>query len=71
MAYDYSKLIGKIVEVYKTRYAFAKKMGWSSKTMSSKLNNKVLWRQDDIRKAITLLSIDPSEIGDYFFTMEV
>ncbi len=71
MTYDYSKLNGKIVEIYKTRYAFAKAMGWSNHTMSCKLNNKVPWRQADIEKAIGLLSVDRRDVGDYFFTKEV
>lgn len=71
MTYDYSKLNGKIVEVYNTRYRFAEAMGWSNHTMSCKLNNKVPWRQADIEKAVRLLSINKSDIGDYFFAVEV
>ena len=71
MTYDYSKLNGRIVEIFKTRYAFAKAMGWSNHTMSAKLHNKIPWRQKDIEKAVNLLSVDKREIGDYFFTLEV
>lgn len=71
MTYDYSKLNGKIVEVYNTRYRFAEAMGWSNHTMSCKLNNKVPWRQADIEKALGLLFIDRKEVGDYFFNVKV
>lgn len=71
MTYDYSKLNGRIVEKYKTRQTFAGEMGWSSETMSKKLNNKVPWKQSDIEKAVDYLSIDKDDIGTYFFTLEV
>ena len=71
MTYDYSKLNGRIIEKYKTRYAFAKEMGWSNETMSKKLNNRVPWRQKDIEKAVASLSIEKDDIGAYFFTVEV
>lgn len=71
MTYNYSKLRGKIVEVFGSARVFAKKIGWSERTMSLKLNNKRAWRQDDIRKAVDLLGIDQNDVGAYFFTIEV
>ena len=41
MAFDYSRLKGRIVEVYGTNAAFSKDMGWSERTMSLKMNGKV------------------------------
>lgn len=71
MTYDYSKLNGKIVEVCNNRYSFAKEMGWSTNTLSIRLNNKAPWRQQDIEKAVDVLSIDRNDIADYFFTLKV
>ena len=71
MTYDYSKLNGRIVEVFGNRYTFAKAMGWSNNNLSLKLNNKGSWQQKDIVKAVDLLSVDKNEIGDYFFALKV
>ena len=71
MVFDYSKLRGKIVEVFSKQSAFALAMGWSERTLSLKLTGKRLWKQSDICKAIELLRIDESEIPLYFFTPKV
>lgn len=71
MMYDYSKLNGKIVEVYGTQFNFAKAMGLSERTVSLKLNNMVPWKQTEISRAIDTLDIPLDEIQDYFFTIEV
>ena len=71
MAYDYRKLLGKIVEVYDTQYKFAEAMGLSEHTVSVKLNNLRPFKQEEIAKACELLSINPSEMSDYFFNPKV
>ena len=71
MAYNYKKLLGRIVEVYVTQYEFAKALGISEHSLSIKLNNKVYFKQKEITKACELLGIAPTEISDYFFTPEV
>lgn len=71
MAFDYSRLKGRIVEVYGTNAAFSKDMGWSERTMSLKMNGKVDWKQDEICKALVLLKLNMSDIQSYFFTLKV
>lgn len=71
MAFDYSKLKGKIVEVYETRAAFADAMNWSERTLSLHMNGKTPWKQQDIAKAVDLLSIDPEDLTEYFFKEKV
>lgn len=71
MAYDYSKLLGRIIEAYGKQSAFAKAMNMSEHTLSCKLNNNKGWKQQDIEKACELLKIPQSEIGRYFFTIIV
>ena len=71
MAYDYRKLLGRIVEVYGTQYNFAEAMGLSEHSLSVKLNNRRCFKQTEIQKACDLLHIAPSEMSDYFFTSEV
>ena len=39
LEYNYSKLRGRIVEIFETQQNFAKEMGWSEHTLSSKLNH--------------------------------
>ena len=67
MKYDYSKLRGKIREVFKTEYNFAISMNLSKATISAKLNNAVEFSQSEIEKACCLLEIESSEISAYFF----
>lgn len=71
MEYDYSKLIGKIVEKFRTRAAFAEKIGLSEKSLSSKLTNHSAFKQSEIERAVCLLDLDKSEIANYFFTLKV
>lgn len=68
MAFDYSKLRGQIRGNYNTQSAFAKEMGFSSASLSAKLNGKVQFTQNEMDKACNLLRIDKAEIASYFFT---
>lgn len=65
--FDYSKLEGKITEVYKTNYKFAEALGVSKASLSAKLNNKVDFTQSEIQKSIILLKIPEDEVSLYFF----
>ncbi|MGM9630435.1 DUF739 family protein [Butyricicoccus sp.] len=69
MPYNYSRLLGRIVEKVGTQYKFAQAIGLSERTVSLKLNGKVGWKQTEIAKACDILDIDKSEICDYFFTL--
>lgn len=69
MPYNYSKLLGRIVEKVGTQYNFASKMGLSERSISLKLNGKVGWKQSEIVNACKILSIKDDEIPSYFFTM--
>jgi hypothetical protein len=67
MAYDYSKLKGRIVEKYGTRKEFAKQLGLSEVAMSNKMNNKSGFSQDDVIVWAKALCIPEKEYGIYFF----
>lgn len=69
--FDYSKLLGKIKEVYGTQEAFAKAMGVSMSTINLRLNGKTEWKAPDIAKACELLHIPLNETHLYFFTLKV
>lgn len=71
VSYDYSKLSGKITEVFKTQLKFAEAMHLSERSVSLKLNGKTNWRQSEIERACELLHIDKSDIPIYFFKLEV
>lgn len=68
--YDYSKLIGRIIEKFGTQAKFAVSMNLSERTVSLKLTNHVGWKQDEIVTASTLLDISLKEIPWYFFNIE-
>lgn len=67
MPYNYSKLLGRIVEKVGTQSNFAEKMELSERTISLKLNGKVGWKQSEIAKACQVLDINDHEIPAYFF----
>jgi len=66
--YQYRKLIGRIVEVYGTRKAFAEALGLSENSLSLKLNGKTGFSQDDIIEWSRLLNISQDEYGSFYFT---
>jgi hypothetical protein len=67
MAYDYSKLKGKIKEVYGTQAAFAEAMDMAQTSLSFKLNNTSEWSQDEMERAMDLLRIPRTSVRTYFF----
>ena len=71
MQFDYSKLIGRIVEVFRTRRAFAKQLGLSDMVLSNRLGNKAEWSDREIVKSCELLGIPLEEAHNYFFTLKV
>ena len=71
MAFNYSKLRGRIIEKFGTQGCFSKRLGVSERTLSLKLNNRIFFSQDEIAKISDLLGINSDEIQDYFFEKEV
>lgn len=71
MEFDYSKLNGKIVEVFGAQYNFAEAMGVSERTISLKLNGKVGWKDHEMYKASDLLGFKIDLIPNYFFKEKV
>lgn len=71
MAYDYSKLKGKIIEKCGSQTKFKELMGISHTSINKKLNNKVQFTQEDIEKAIDILELKKEDIPQYFFKLKV
>lgn len=66
--FNYSKLRGKIVEKFTTHTNFAKALGISHTSLSSKLTGKHSFSAFEIYKSTELLDIPLNEIPSYFFT---
>ena len=60
------KLKARIDEMYPTRAAFADALGVEPYTLSRMLSSGN-WKADNMKVAIELLKIDPSDIPAYFF----
>ena len=71
MAWNYSKLKGRIKEICGTQDEFASRIGIGRVSLSQRLNNMLEFSQDEIFKSCDVLGIDKSEIPIYFFTLEV
>jgi len=69
--YDYSKLRGKIKEIFNTQSEFADALNISSTTLSYKLNNQSDFTREELDRAIEILHLDKNEIMDIFFTKQV
>ncbi len=71
MAFDYRKLLGRIVEKCGTQFHFAQLLSISERSLSLKLNNRVPWRQNEIARACDILEINDCDIATYFFRQKV
>lgn len=73
MAFNYSKLQGRIIEKFGTRSAFAAAAGFTDAVLSSRLNNQVAFKASEIKHISKpeLLDISDEEIAAYFFTLKV
>jgi hypothetical protein len=71
MEFDFSKLLGRIIEKYGTRGAFATAMGLAESALSYRLNNKIHFGAEEIYLACQLLDIPGADIPAYFFTPKV
>ena len=69
--FDFSKLKGKIKEVFNTQAIFANEMSMSESTLSNKLNNNVEFTSTEIINSCKLLEIHFDKINEYFFNIQV
>lgn len=65
--FNYSKLRGRMVEVYGTIEKTAEAAGLRRDMISQALNGKRAFTQQEISKLSETLQIPESEIGTYFF----
>lgn len=69
LAFDYSKLRGKIKEVFGTQDKFAKALGISGATLSLKLNNISEFTQQEMAASMRLLHEPARSVDKYFFCL--
>lgn len=69
MAYDFSRLLGRIKEYGYTQETLAKAIGKDKSTLCSKLNNKGEFKTGEIDDICRVLDISNAEIGEYFFAV--
>ena len=66
--FDYSRLKGRIYEVFGSIRKFADAMGMNRTTLWAKLTNRTYFNQAEIMRAAALLGIAPGTGDAYFFT---
>lgn len=71
MKFNYSKLLGRMRECGYTQEQLAKAIGINKATLSTKLNNRFSFSQEEILAICKVLNIPISEISEYFYAMEV
>lgn len=65
--YDYSKLKGKIKELFDTQENFALALGIGRVSLSQRLNGKLQFSQKEMDRAVEILKLKKSDIPSYFF----
>ena len=69
--YDYSVLIGKIIEKLGSREKLAELMGCNSATLSRKLHNKSQFNQNEISTICEILNEEVENIPTLFYKIKV
>ena len=67
---DYSKLKGRIIELFNSYTKFAEAIGKDKQHVSRTINNARYLTQKEVLLWAELLRIDVSEIGSYFYTLK-
>lgn len=67
LQYNYSKLTGLIKECYGTQERFAQAIGMGRVSFSQRINNKMEFRQSEIRTVMDVLEIPRESLEAYFF----
>lgn len=67
MKYNYSKLLGRLKEFGFTQERLAKAIGKNKSTLTSKLNGRFSFTQEEMDEICRVLDISNDEIGAYFF----
>ena len=69
--FDYSRLKGRIIEMFGSQKAFAKELGVTEGTLSMKMSCHTYFMQNEIYRISDILKISPESLSTYFFTQKV
>lgn len=69
--FSYDDLRGRIRAKYGRQENFARALGMSHASLSSKLNGKTEFSHEEIAKSIRLLDLNNNDIPQYFFAEKV
>lgn len=69
--FDYSKLRGRIREIYGSYSKLSDELSFTTVTLSRKLNGKGYFGGDEIIELADALNIKEEDINDYFFNLIV
>lgn len=65
--YDYSKLKGRIIEIFDSQQSFADAIGMGRVSLSHRMNGKLDFSQTEILMSIKALELNIDDISGYFF----
>lgn len=68
--FDFNKLKGRIIEKFSSNANFAKELGISIASLSSKINGKTDFSASEIYKSCKLLEIKDEDAYEYFFNQK-
>lgn len=71
MTFNYRKLLGRMRERGITQIELAKSLNISAQALNNKLNGRSVFTQREIFASCDALGIEPTDIPQYFFTLEV
>lgn len=71
MDFDYSLLVGKIKQEFKTQKKFSETLGIDNQRLSRILNNKATLPNSLAVRMMQTLGIENREASDYFFKLRV
>ena len=71
MAYDYSKLIGRMAELNVSRDDLAAAIGVSRSALYHKMRSDTEFTQNEIKACVKTLNLDQIDIPQYFFMVKV
>ena len=66
--FDYSKLKGKIIELYGTQSNFLTHLNMTEATFIKTMKNVRYFNQSEILIILNLFKLNVADIGDYFFS---
>ncbi len=65
--YNYQKLLGKMRECQITQEKLAEMVCISPVSLNKKLNNRVQFKQDEMKSILNVLGVDLKNVASYFF----